>query len=150
VSAEIGRMPRVLVLDSATGFGRRVTMTRVSYVCQAHYRIGEVRFWNAAGCLARQRDYCRDDTIPGLFERDVADMLTLPGVSFDPVRWEIGHADNPGIVMVDGARHLTGRNTTTCPCTWGCAPSTRGIDPLDRRHMYRPARAGLRRERRDG
>jgi transposase len=50
VFAEIGRVPGVLVFDSATGvghrFGREVTMTQVFNAFQAHYRIGEVRFRN--------------------------------------------------------------------------------------------------------
>lgn len=44
----IGRVPRILVFDNATGvghrFGREVTMTGVFNAFQAHYRIGEVRF----------------------------------------------------------------------------------------------------------
>jgi transposase len=159
VFAEIGRVPGVLVFDSATGvghrFGREVTMTRVFNAFQAHYRIGEVRFCNPysgnekgsvenavgflrrnlmvpmpraeslealtrmllerCGMLARQRHYRKDDTISGLFEQDVAEMLALPGVSFDPVRWEIRHADNLGIVTVDGARYLAGAKYHNLP-----------------------------------
>jgi hypothetical protein len=44
----IGRAPRILVFDNATGvghrFGREVTMTRVFNAFRAHCRIGEVRF----------------------------------------------------------------------------------------------------------
>jgi hypothetical protein len=42
-------------------------------------------------------------------------MLALPGVSFDPVRWEIRHADNLGIVTVDGARYLAGAKYHNLP-----------------------------------
>jgi hypothetical protein len=48
VFAAVGRAPRVLVFDAATGIGhrcgRQVTMTQVFNAFQAHYRIGEVRF----------------------------------------------------------------------------------------------------------
>ena len=58
------------------------------------------------GELAHQSHYRKEGTIEGLFEQDKARMLALPGVSFDPVRWETRHADNLGIVTVDGARYL--------------------------------------------
>lgn len=149
---EIGRVPRVLVFDNATGVGRRsgreVTMTVVFNAFRAHYRIGEVRFCNpysgnekgsvenAVGflrrnlmvpmpqaespqaltrtllercrMLAQQPHYRKEGTIGGLFEQDKAQMLALPGVVFDPVRWEMRHADNLGIVTVDGSRYLAG------------------------------------------
>ena len=148
----IGRVPRILVFDNATGvghrFGREVTMTRVFNAFRAHYRIGEVRFCNpysgnekgsaenAVGFLRRnlmvpmpraesldaltrmllgrcqglasRGHYRKEGTIGGLFEQEKAAMLALPGVSFDPVRWEIRHADTTGIVTVDGARYLAG------------------------------------------
>ena len=44
----IGRVPRVLVFDNATGvghrFGREVTMTQVFQAFQTHYRVHETRF----------------------------------------------------------------------------------------------------------
>jgi transposase len=58
--------------------------------------------------LAQQRHHRKDGTVCALFEQDKARMLALPGVSFDPVRWETRHADSLGIVTVDGARYLAG------------------------------------------
>jgi transposase len=101
------------------------------------------------GMLARQRHYRKDDTIGALFEQDKAQMLALPGVSFDPVRWEMRHADNLGIVTVDGARYLAGAKYHNLPVHAGLRAFDAG-DPLDGRRGHRPARAGLWRERRDG
>jgi hypothetical protein len=67
------------------------------------------------GELAHQPHYRKEGTIEGLFEQDRAEMLALPGVSFDPVRWEIRHADNLGIVTVDGARYLAGAKYHNLP-----------------------------------
>ncbi|KFI79266.1 hypothetical protein [Bifidobacterium mongoliense] len=58
--------------------------------------------------LASRGHYRKEGTIGGLFEQEKAAMLALPGVSFDPVRWEIRHADTTGIVTVDGVRYLAG------------------------------------------
>jgi hypothetical protein len=67
------------------------------------------------GELAHQSHYRKEGTIEGLFEQDKARMLALPGVSFDPVRWETRHADNLGIVTVDGARYLAGAKYHNLP-----------------------------------
>lgn len=99
--------------------------------------------------LARQPHYRKEDTIGALFEQDKARMLALPGVSFDPVRWEIRHADNLGIVTVDGARYLAGAKYHNLPVHVGLRAFDAG-DPRHGRRGRRPARAGLRRERRDG
>lgn len=34
--------------------------------------------------------------------------VALPGVVFDPVRWEMRHTDDTGIVTVDGVRYPVG------------------------------------------
>ena len=93
-------------VENAVGFLRRNLMVPMPKAesLQALTRM----LLERCGELAHQPHYRKEGTIEGLFEQDRAEMLALPGVSFDPVRWEIRHADNLGIVTVDGARYLAG------------------------------------------
>lgn len=105
-------------------------MTVVFNAFRARYRIGEVRFCNPCSgnekgsaespqaltrmplercrMLAQQPHYRKEGMIGILFEQDRARMLALPGVVFEPVRREMRHADNLGIVTVDGSRYPAG------------------------------------------
>jgi hypothetical protein len=58
--------------------------------------------------MADRVHYRKEGTIGGLFGQEKAVMLSLPGVPFDPVRWEMQHTDDTGIAAVDGVRYLAG------------------------------------------
>jgi hypothetical protein len=91
--------------------------------------------------LAHQPHYRKEGTIEGLFEQDGAEMLALPGVSFDPVRWEIRHADNLGIVTVDGARYLAGAKYHNLPLHVGLRAFDVEIRATDGTRIVRLERA---------
>ena len=177
----IGRVPKVLVFDNATGvghrFARQVTMTRVFNAFRAHYRIGEVRFCNpysgnekgsvenAVGFLRRNlmvplpsaesldaltrmliercadlaehEHYRKHEAVSALFDEDKAQMLALPGVVFDPVRWELRHADNLGVVTVDGARYLAGAKYHNLPVHVGLRAFNVEIRSIEGRSIVR-------------
>lgn len=58
--------------------------------------------------LAEEDHYRKGVPIRQLFEEDVAACLELPGVGFDPVRYESRRADKTGAVLVESNSYLAG------------------------------------------
>jgi hypothetical protein len=87
-------------VENAAGFLRRNLMVPMPKA-ESLQALTRALLESCAG-LAQQPHFRKDDTIDVLFEQDKAQMLALPGVVFDPVRWEIRHADTLGVVTADG------------------------------------------------
>ncbi|WP_141990280.1 Mu transposase domain-containing protein [Rhodoglobus vestalii] len=58
--------------------------------------------------LARTTHYRKGLPVSELFAHDVAASLQLPGVGFDPVRYESRKADKTGNVLIDGNTYAAG------------------------------------------
>lgn len=65
--------------------------------------------------LAGREHWCKHTPIGQLFTDDVAAGLALPGIGFDPVRYESRRADKTGKVLIEGGSHI-----------WQGPPITRG------------------------
>lgn len=151
VFEHVGRVPRLMIFDNATGIGRRVGTTvvesklfsafKVHYRSQSRYcnpysghEKGSVE--NAVGFLRRNLmvplpeagslaelnaqlltrcdslatavHYRKGLPLGELFVQDVAASLELPGVGFDPVRYESRKADKTGNLHIDGNTYAAG------------------------------------------
>jgi hypothetical protein len=58
--------------------------------------------------LATTRHYRKGLPLGELFAQDIASSLALPGVGFDPVRYESRKADKTGNLLIDGNTYAAG------------------------------------------
>jgi hypothetical protein len=93
-------------VENAVGFLRRNLMVPVPEVAS----LDELNDRLLAGCVAMgtSTHWRKGVTINELFTADVAAGVALPGVGFDPVRYETRRADNTGTVVVDSNSYLAG------------------------------------------
>lgn len=93
-------------VENAVGFLRRNLMVPVPQVAS----LAELNAHLMAGCVAMgtSTHWRKGERIDALFAADVAAGVALPGVAFDPVRYESRRADNTGTVVVENNTYLAG------------------------------------------
>ena len=93
-------------VENAVGFGRRNLMVPLPEVAS----LAELNAQLMAGCVAMgtSTHWRKGVPINELFAADIAAGVALPGIEFDPVRYETRRADNTGALVIEGATYLAG------------------------------------------
>lgn len=93
-------------VENAVGFLRRNLMVPIPEAAS----LTELNQRLLAGCvrIAGSKHWRKEALICDLFKDDVTAGLALPGVGFDPVRYETRRADTTGAITIDGNRYLAG------------------------------------------
>jgi len=114
-------------VENAVGFLRRNLMVPVPEVDS----LDELNTQLMAGCVAlgSTHHWRKASRIDELFAVDIAAGIALPGVAFDPVRYQARRADNTGTIVVEGNTYLAGPQYLNMHLTVGIRHDT--IEILD-------------------
>lgn len=93
-------------VENAVGFLRRNLMVPEPDVA-SFASLNEMLFARCAE-LGEREHWRKGTPIGELFAEDLAACLHLPGVGFDPVRYESRRADKTGKILIEGAAYLAG------------------------------------------
>lgn len=93
-------------VENAVGFLRRNLMVPLPEVAS----LDGLNAHLMAGCVAMgaSTHWRKGVTINELFDADIAAGVALPGVAFDPVRYETRRSDNTGAIVIEGTTYLAG------------------------------------------
>lgn len=125
VFGHIGGVPPVIVMDNATGAGRRNARGEVTPAAvfdaflrrdlmvppleaETHAQLGRIMLDRCDALAASSRHHRRGTAIGDVFGEDRAALMPLPSTTFDPIRWESRRADKYGRIDIDSNRHLAG------------------------------------------
>ena len=93
-------------VENAVGYLRRNLMVPLPEVAT----LAELNAHLMAGCVAMGASihWRKGVAVNELFAADIAAGVALPGIAFDPVRYETRRADNTGAIVIDGTTYLAG------------------------------------------
>ena len=93
-------------VENAVGYLRRNLMVPLPEVAS----LAELNAHLMAGCVAMGASihWRKGVAVNELFAADIAAGVALPGIAFDPVRYETRRADNTGAIVIEGTTYLAG------------------------------------------